>query len=58
MPDRPHVIVPSDVTLSLATSEGPTSDVVRLAALTHTARSRLVITTASPDASRYRQAPA
>ena len=43
MPDRPHIIIPGDVTSSFATSEGLTGDAARLAALMRTARSRLVI---------------
>ena len=56
MPDRPHIIIPGDVTSSFATSEGLTDDAARLAALMRTARSRLVIATTSPDASQCRQA--
>ena len=56
MPDRPHIIIPGDVTSSFATSEGLTGDAARLAALMRTARSRLVIATTSPDASQCRQA--
>ena len=56
MPDRPHIIVPGDVTSSFATSEGLTGDAAHLATLMRTARSRLVIATTSPDASQCRQA--
>ena len=56
MPDRPHVVIPGDVTSSFATSEGLTGDAAYLATLMRTARSRLVIATTSPDASQCRQA--
>ena len=56
MPDRPHIVVPGDVTLSFATSEGLTGDAAHLAALMSTAHSRMVIATPSPDASQCRQA--
>ncbi len=56
MTDRPHVVIPGDVTSSFATSEGLTGDAAHLAALMSTARSRLVIATTSPDASQCRQA--
>ena len=56
MPDRPHVVIPGDVTSSFATSEGLTGDAAHLATLMSAARSRLVIATTSPDASQCRQA--
>lgn len=56
MPDRPHIVIPGDVTSSFATSEGLTGDAAGLAALMRTARSRMVIATTSPDASQCRQA--
>ena len=56
MTDRPHVVIPGDVTSSFATSEGLTGDAAHLATLMSTARSRLVIATTSPDASQCRQA--
>lgn len=56
MPDRPHIVIPGDVTSSFATSEGLTGDAAHLTTLMHTARSRLVIATTSPDTSQCRQA--
>ena len=56
MADRPHIVIPGDVTSSFATSEGLTSDAEHLATLMRMARSRLVIATTSPDASQCRQA--
>lgn len=56
MPDRPHVVIPGDVTSSFATSEGLAGDAAHLVTLIRTARSRLVIATTSPDASQCRQA--
>lgn len=56
MPDRPHIILPGDVTSSFATSEELTGDAAHLAALMSTARSRMVIATTSPDTSQCRQA--
>ena len=52
MPDRPHVVIPGDVTSSFATSAGLTGDEAHLATLMSAARSRLVIATTSPAASR------
>ena len=56
MPDRPHIVLPGDVTSSFATSEELTGDAAHLAALMSTARSRMVIATTSPDTSQCRQA--
>ena len=56
MPDRPHIVIPGDVTSSFATSEGLTGDAAHLSALMSTARSRMVIATTSADASQCRQA--
>lgn len=56
MPDRPHIVLPGDVTSGFATSEDLTGDAARLAALMSTARSRMVIATTSPDASQCRHA--
>ena len=56
MPDRPHIVIPGNVTSSFATSEGLTGDAAGLAALMRTARSRMVIATTSPDPSQCRQA--
>lgn len=56
MADRPHIVIPGDVTSSFATSEGLTGDAAHLATLMRTARSRMVIATTSPDASQCRQA--
>ena len=38
MPDRPHIIIPGDVTSSFATSEGLTGDAEHLVTLMRTAR--------------------
>ncbi len=56
MVDRPHIVIPGDVTSHFATSEGLTGDAAHLATLMRTARSRMVIATTSPDASQCRQA--
>lgn len=56
MPDRPHIVIPGNVTSSFATSEELTGDAAGLAALMRTARSRMVIATTSPDPSQCRQA--
>lgn len=56
MVDRPHIVIPGDVTSHVATSEGLTGDAARLAALTSTARSRMVISTTSPEDFQCRRA--
>ena len=56
MPDRPHVVIPGDVTSRFTTSEGLTGDALHLASLTRAARSRLIIATTSPDTSQCHQA--
>ena len=56
MPDRPHVVIPGDVTSSFATSDELTGDALQLATLMRTARSRLIIATTSPDTSQCHQA--
>ena len=38
MPDRPHVVIPGDVTSSFATSDELTGDALQLATLMRTAR--------------------
>ena len=43
MVDRPHIVIPGDVTSSFATSQELTGDTLHLAALTRTAHSRLII---------------
>ena len=47
MSDRPHVVIPGDVTSSFATSEELTGDAAHLTTLMRTARSRMVIATTS-----------
>lgn len=56
MVDRPHIVIPGDVTSRFAASEGLTGDAAHLATLMRTARSRMVIATTSPVASQCRQA--
>ena len=56
MADRPHIVIPGDVTSSFATSQELTGDALHLAALTRTAHSRLIISTTSPEDSQYRRA--
>ena len=56
MVDRPHIVIPGDVTSSFATSQELTGDTLHLAALTRTAHSRLIISTTSPEDSQCRRA--
>ncbi len=56
MADRPHIVIPGDVTSSFATSQELTGDTLHLAALTRTAHSRLIISTTSPEDSQCRRA--
>ena len=56
MADRPHIVIPGDVTSSFATSQELTGDALQLATLMRTARSRLIIATTSPDTSQCHQA--
>ena len=56
MANRPHIVIPGDVTSSFATSQELTGDALHLAALTRTAHSRLIISTTSPEDSQCRRA--
>ena len=56
MADRPHIVIPGDVTSSFATSQELTGDALHLAALTRTAHSQLIISTTSPEDSQCRRA--
>ena len=56
MVDRPHIVIPGDVTSSFATSQELTEDALYLAALTRTAHSRLIISTTSPEDFQCRRA--
>ena len=56
MADRPHIVIPGDVTSSFVTSQELTGDALHLAALTRTAHSQLIISTTSPEDSQCRRA--